>query len=46
MQEVDGADKGGSCKENTGNDFIGNVAHFERIAEDRISKVMMDFYMK
>lgn len=43
---MDGAHKGGSCKENAGNDFLGNVTHFEHIAEDRISKVMVDFYIK
>lgn len=43
MQKKDSAPKAGSCKENTGNDFVGNLTHFEHIAEDRISKVMMDF---
>lgn len=40
---MDCAHEGGSCKENTGDDFVGNLTHLEHIAEDRISKVMMDF---
>lgn len=35
--------EGGSCQENTGNDFVGNLTHFEHIADDRISKAVMDF---